>query len=170
MARLIWILGLLMPAVVMAATTEERPGKHLSYIYSLKLPYAEPRGCGPQWPCSLVRDFNNDGQPDLAQLMEYRGENKRGGNRKLDLILVYSKNDRGELAHEIFFYVGKVSERTPASVYLGAQERGPLKLPGGAYLLERPGINIYLNDDTPFGFHTLYWREGRFIELDKSTD
>ena len=171
MFRFLLLAGLVFSGTVPAATLEERQDQHLSYFYKLGLPYAEPRGCGPEWPCSLVQDFNDDGKSDLAHLMEYKGAKHRGADRKLDLVIIYSQKESTELTHEIFSYVGKVNEITPASVYLGVQDKGPMKLPGGVFQLQYPGINIIPgNDDAKFGYHTIYWRGDRFYQIDKSMD
>ena len=161
-----------------------------SYFDSLQLQYEFPAGCaggfttaswsdnGGQYGkpiCALAADFNGDGNADYAALLEYIGAGGRTLNRYLDLIVLYSSNDRGETHHQIFRNMGAVADRGVVDTFLSIQPTGEIELPTYVKHLDKPGINLLSTtgeNDDKWAFPTIYWdsRLQTFYSLTKDDD
>jgi hypothetical protein len=175
MFRILIILGLVCSGSAFAADSDEKNDnvqRYRAYFESLDLPYAEPRGCGNEVPCSVVGDFNDDGVEDMAALYEYSGGKARRAGWNLDLVVLFSQKDSSEPTHSIFSHIGQIDARSgKVSASLAVQEKGLMETPGGGFPLERSGINVFYGPNRgPGQYLTFYWRGESFHSIDKSDD
>lgn len=159
-----------------------------SYFDSLKLQYEVPRGCSANTAdgstydgttdvpnCALAADFNGDGSPDYAALLEFIGAGHRYANSYIDLIVLYSSDYQGEVQHAVFTHMGGVTERGDIDIFLKLQPIGEINLPSGIKKLDRPGINLLSikgGNDNPWLYPTIYWNDQgqNFYSISKHDD
>lgn len=171
MFRILFILGLVCTGNALAADSDDDVERYRAYFKELGLPYAQPRGCIADAPCSVTADFNDDGVRDLAALYEYSGDKSRRERWNLDLVIIYSQGGSSEPTHVVFSHVGQVDAKTDEAFSLAIQEKGMMKIPSGEITLDRPGINVIYGRNTGADqFPTFYWRGDRFYAIDKSDD
>ena len=124
--------------------------------------------------CSITADFNGDGQMDFAGLYKYIGEQKRGNNWILDLVILYSTQD-GSIKHMVYPYTGQYFEDSKKSVLVYLRQRGRQGRPGkvnlmpGQHFLDYPGIGVFRRG-RPVA--TYYWdkKTRKFSELAMGVD
>lgn len=103
--------------------------------------------------CNVVQDMNGDGKTDYAGIYHYKGSKKRSDDWSLDLIFMYSVDDRIEQV--IFPYAGRQTEGTDTlRFYLVPHDAGDIDLMPGTITLERPALVAY-RDDKPAVVY--YW-------------
>jgi len=172
MFRILFIFGLFFTGNVLAADSDDNVERYRAYFKSLDLPYAEPRGCSADAPCSVAGDFNDDGVQDLAALYEYSGDQSRRARWNVDLVFVYSQEGSSEPTHQVFSHIGQVDAKTgAASASVAIQGKGLLKTPGGDFPMDWPGVNVFYGPNRgPGQYLTFYWRGDRFYSIDKSDD
>lgn len=146
--------------------------KYQRYFDKLELPYAQPDGCSEDMRCSLLSDFNGDGEPDFSGLYEYTGSKKRRNNWNLDLVILYSADN--SIKHVIFTHVGQINESKGIINYLEEQNPGIMELIPGSKTsrelkLDTPAINIKRKSTSGY-FPTFYWDGKKFIAASKADD
>lgn len=178
MTRLFMILTIMSMSLTHFCLAQEHEYKaeHFhQYMFQQKLPYDPAKGCQTHQDCELIKDFNGDGKQDFAGLFEYMGGQHRRKNWYIDLIIVYTQNDK--LNHVIFNRVGRVSDDDKTvSVALELQKPGIMQIipdnkAFGTHTFDKPAIHVI---DKRRGkaayFPTIYWQKNKFVSLNKWDD
>lgn len=134
------------------------------YLDSQEIPYRRPDGkfAGDRKAkCSLTQDFNNDGKLDFAGLYMYDDPKKRGGNRYLDLVIMYSMGNT--IKHTVYSYAGTFDKKTKTvQAYLEDLSPGIIDTDPGEFILNAPGIRLV---NIGRKSYTYYWDGQRIAEL-----
>ena len=130
------------------------------------------RGLAYQWPvgrftedrkvkCSLTQDFNNDGKPDFAGLYLYNGAKKRGSDKYLDLVIMYTVEN--SIEYTVYSYAGQFDKKNGiVKAYVEEISPGVIDTDPGEFLLNTPAIRLVrMGRDN----RTYYWNGRKFTEL-----
>lgn len=158
------LIATLICNISFACEKYQLPAGYQDYLDAQDLSYRQPVGNFTQdrkASCSLTQDFNNDGKPDFAGLFMYTGPKKRGGNRFLDLVIMYSVND--SIEHTIYSYAGRFDKKNKVvQAYLEELSPGVIDTDPGEFILNTPGIKLVnIGRDN----YTYYWNGRRIVEL-----
>ena len=97
--------------------------------------------------CYQVGDFDGDGSQDFIGIYEYTGNETRGNNWLLQLVIL-TEDNLGNVQHIEFQYSGQVTDgNTDLLQHLSLQPAGPVDLNPGGVMLSRPGIVSYRNNE-----------------------
>jgi hypothetical protein len=108
---------------------------------------------GESGACYQVDDFDGDGVQDFIGIYEYTGDETRGNNWTLQVVIL-TEDNLGNVQHVEFQYTGQVTDgNAELRQHLSLQLPGTVDLNPGSITIDEPGVVSY-RDGEP---HTIYY-------------
>jgi hypothetical protein len=92
--------------------------------------------------CSQTQDFDGDGSEDFAGLVEHSGPEPRGGDWKMEVVIL-NEDASGNVQHVTYPYTGRKSDADEIQQHLSSQPAGVVNLNPGTVTLDQPAFVSY---------------------------